>query len=127
MEYTLKRQRYWVLLSANNRPVLSSLIARERRPKKGEWVEVNLALCCKASVEITQNPENLVSVTVFSNGLKVADFNVPTFTSIQAIADYLNQEYPGFGKWSSEGNKLMLSSSLYPGLSITYTVTNPGS
>jgi len=119
MNYKLKRQRYWVLISEKGRPVLSSLIAREKRPRTGEWLEVNLTPCCTAKVEIA-DASTVNSVIVKSNGSKLSEFAV-TELSIQAIADFLNSEYPAFGTFSEESGFLILKSTVGPGLSLETT------
>ena len=110
MENRLKRQRYWVLLSSKNIPVLGSLIARDKKPKSGEWKEVFINPCCSVKVAVGEyNNYPVFTITTSENKvLKVVLFDNPT---IEDAINTLNQEYSALGEWSTDGTYFYLKGS----------------
>ena len=119
MEYTLKRQRYWVLLSGKSKPVLSSLIAREKKPKTGEWLEVNLRPCCTVKTAIVSPGGNTkTKITVLCGTEPLADLQVSSVTPADVVT-LLNDTYPGMGTFSQDGDYFYLKTTVCPSVSIT--------
>lgn len=111
MEPKLKRQRYWVLLNSKKTPVLSSLIAREKKPKNGEWVEFAMRPCCSIKVAVgTYTSAPIFTIT--SNGKKTKVF-VNAGTADEAV-DALNEDYSALGKWSTDGEYFYLTGTVFP-------------
>lgn len=112
MENKLKRQRYWVLMSSKKTPVLSSLIAREKRPNKGKWQEVHLSPCCKLKAAVgTYQNHPYFTLTCGTKTSQTQPFNAAT---VEEAVDYLNQHYFTFGTWSSDGTYFYLTGSICP-------------
>lgn len=113
----LKIQRYFVLLSSKGVPVLSSLIAREKKPKNGEWLEVNLRPCCTTCVTI-EDASAVTDIIIKSAGVKLASFPITGAVEISDISSFINEEFPAVGTFSQDGDKLCLKSTLAPSLSL---------
>lgn len=118
MENALKIQRYFVLLSGGERPVLSSLIARAKKPSKGEWLEVNLRPCCTVKTAIGSPSGTQTTVTVKSRLLKLADLTV-TATTASEVVDLLNSTFPAMGTFSEDGEFFYLKTAVVVSPSIT--------
>ena len=112
MENKLKKQRYWVLMSSTKTPVLSSLIARTKRPTKGEWQEVHLSPCCKLKAAVgTYQNYPYFTLTCGTKTTSTVPFNAET---LEEAIDYLNQHYFTFGTWSTDGTYFYLTGSICP-------------
>lgn len=120
METRLKKQRYWVLLNSKNTPVLSSLIAREKKPKTGEWIEVALRPCCTAKVAV--GVYDSYPIFTITSGGKVAKIFINNIATLEECIDYLNANHNALGTWSTDGEYFILSNSplVSPTLELIY-------
>lgn len=112
----LKNQRYFVLLSDKGVPVLSSLIARAKKPVTGKWIEVNLRPCCEVCTDVASDA-SLTQVIISSGDQVLAYFDIDSDTPAVAV-EYLNTEFPAFGTFSYDGTSLCLKSTVAPSLSL---------
>lgn len=116
MENKLKRQRYWVLMSSKNTPVLSSLIAREKKPKQGEWSELSLSPCC--SIKVAVGTYDTYPIFTINCGNKKNKVYVLNAASANAAVDVLNEDNSALGEWSTDGDYFYLKGSFCPNASL---------
>ena len=114
----LKRQRYFVLLSGKGVPVLSSLIAREKKPVTGEWIEVNLRPCCSVKIAIGTPSGTETTLTVSCGGSKIADLTVASIVPSEVV-ELLNTEFPAMGTFTEDGEYFYLKTTVCPSPSIS--------
>lgn len=114
----LKIQRYFVLLSKKGVPVLSSLIAREKKPVTGEWLEVNLRPCCSVKTAIGVPSGTETTITVSCGTEKLADLTVASITPL-TVVELLNTTFPAMGEFSQDGEYFYLKTTVCPSPSIS--------
>lgn len=114
----LKIQRYFVLLSSKGVPVLSSLIARAKKPVTGEWMEVNLRPCCSVKVAIGTPSGSETTITVSCGTDKLADLTVASIVPA-TIVELLNSTFPAIGEFSQDGDFYYLKTTVCPSPSIS--------
>lgn len=116
-----KITRYWVALDSKGRPILGSLIARPKRPVKGEWLEIAGTPCCHVSAafcaELIADTASSVTITLSCGSNPLAEYTFDTGDPDTVVNDF-NDNYPAAGTLSHDGENFLLTSTLCPSLSM---------
>lgn len=117
----MSKTRYWVKIDSKGKPVLGVMQSRPKRPKNGEWLEINARPCCTSSTPIG-TPANDATLSIYCGSVDptnlLGEFVVATVTSADDVVAGFNSTYPKAGTLSHDGTNFYLKSTLCPSMAI---------
>jgi hypothetical protein len=115
MENKIKYTRYWIAIGADKKPIINQVVARTRKPKSGEWLELSLRPCCSIKVVIgTFSSSPIFTINCGNEKVKVSVSGAnPT-----QIIETLNDDFSALGKWSTDGEYFYLKGVFCPNASL---------